>query len=156
MVRRIEGPCTSGATTCEPAERNVAYQTIDLSNTSDAAAQIQAGGPVAWAMLIGTLLGGALGAVAGRLIDQAEDKKQCRAMVGRIEERQRSWNGGNGYGQGWYTPGYVVTTMITPAATETVETITTETHYETVSAPRARYAPKKRVYKKRAKPRCGC
>jgi hypothetical protein len=109
---------------------------------------------------LGTLLGGALGAVAGRVIDQADNKKQCRDMVRRIEERQRSWNGANayagGYGQGWYTPGYVVTTVITPAATETIETVTTTTHYETVAVPRQRYAAKKRVYKPRPKPRCGC
>jgi len=112
---------------------------------------------------LGTLLGGALGAVAGRVIDQAEDKKQCRDMVRRIGERERSWGGvnryANGVGHAWYTPGYIVTTIITPAATETVETVetvTTTTHYETVATPRQRYAPKKRAHKPRPKPRCGC
>jgi Glycine zipper 2TM domain len=112
----------------------------------------------------GTLLGGALGAVAGGLIDQAEDKSKCRDMVRRVEERQRGWHGGgggqwqtgyaHGYGQGWYSPGVmVVTTVSQPVITETV---TTTTHYETVSVPRKRHAHKKRHYKPKPKPRCGC
>ena len=112
----------------------------------------------------GTLIGGALGAAAGGLIDQAEDKNRCRDMVRRIEERQRSWAGGGGHwqqgythqnhGQGWYSPGIVVTTITTPAPVIT-ETVTTETFYETVPV-RHRHAPKKRHYKPRPKPRCGC
>ena len=113
----------------------------------------------------GTLIGGALGAVAGGLIDQAEDQRQCRDMVRRVEERQRGWhNGGGGYwqqgyaqqgyGQGWYAPGMVVTTITTPAPVIT-ETVTTETFYETVPV-RHRHAPKKRHYKPRPKPRCVC
>lgn len=112
----------------------------------------------------GTLLGGALGAVAGGLIDQAEDKSKCRALVRRVEDRQRGWHSGSagqwqtgyahGYGQGWYSPGVmVVTTVSQPVITET---ITTTTHYETVTVPRKRHAQKKRYYKPKPKPRCGC
>jgi uncharacterized protein YcfJ len=107
----------------------------------------------------GTLIGGALGAVAGGLIDQAEDKGRCREMVRRVEERQRGWGGGHGgywqqgYAHGWYSPGYVVTTVT--SAPIVTETVTTETHYETVHV-RKRHAPKKRHYKPKPKPRCSC
>lgn len=110
----------------------------------------------------GTLLGGALGAIAGRVIDQAEDRRACRAAVRRIEDRRAGWQAagygyGQGYGHGWYTPGYMLVTATTPAAMETVEEITTTTHYESVPVARKRYAPKKRsIHKPRPKPRCAC
>jgi hypothetical protein len=61
-------------------------------------------------------------------------------------------------GYGYYSPGVVVTTIITQAAPVVTETVTTTTttHYETVHVPRARHVAKKRVYKPRPKPRCGC
>jgi hypothetical protein len=62
----------------------------------------------------------------------------------------------NGYGYGYYTPGVVVTTIITsgaPIVTETVET-STRTYYENVPV-RKRYVAKKK-WKPRAKPRCVC
>jgi hypothetical protein len=108
---------------------------------------------------VGTLLGGALGAIGGRMIDQAEDRKACRAAVRRIEDRRAGWQAaghGYGHGGGWYSPGYMIVTTTTPAAMETVEEITTTTHYETVPVARKRHAPRKRAYKPRPKPRCGC
>lgn len=131
----------------------------------------------------GTLIGAGVGGVIGAVIDQNEDKQKCAAWRA---SRQRYSQGGypGGYypgghapapyphhqggshgqvyhhgGYGYYSPGVVVTTIITPAApVTTTETVTTTTtHYETVySSPRKRYAPKKRVYRPRPKPRCGC
>lgn len=64
---------------------------------------------------------------------------------------------GYGYGYGYYSPGVIVTTVITtgaPVITETIETTTTTSY---VKAPaRKRHAPKKRAYKPKPKPRCVC
>ena len=64
--------------------------------------------------------------------------------------------GGYGYGYGYYTPGVVVTTIITngaPVVTERVET-STRTYYENVPV-RKRYVAKKK-WKPRPKPPCIC
>ena len=113
----------------------------------------------------GTLIGGGVGALAGSAIGNASDKKKCDEYY----SSRGSYEGGgyypggystsyhnSGYGYGYYTPGVVVTTIIThgaPIVTETVET-STRTYYENVPV-RKRYAAKKRpAYK--PKPRCVC
>ena len=113
----------------------------------------------------GTLTGGGVGALAGSAIGNASDKKKCDEYY----SSRGSYQGGGyypggystsyhngGYGYGYYTPGVVVTTIIThgaPIVTETVET-STRTYYENVPV-RKRYAAKKRpAYK--PKPRCVC
>ncbi len=103
----------------------------------------------------GTLIGGGLGALAGAAIGDASDKKKCEAWW----SNRGSHHGGSTYhqsGYGYYTPGVVVTTIITggaPVVTETVET-TTRTFYENVPV-RKRYVAKKK-WKPRPKPRCAC
>lgn len=117
----------------------------------------------------GTLIGGGLGALAGSAIGNASDKKKCEAWWSSRDSYQSGYyQGGNypggyattyqhgGYGYGYYTPGVVVTTIITngaPVVTETVET-STRTYYENVPV-RKRYVAKKK-WKPRAKPRCVC
>ncbi len=115
----------------------------------------------------GTLIGGGLGAIAGGAIGDAADKRKCEAWWSSREEyRGGYYHGGatsyqhggygQGYGYGYYTPGVVVTTIITsgaPIVTETVET-STRTIYEKAPV-RKRYAAKKR-WKPKAKPRCAC
>lgn len=105
----------------------------------------------------GTLIGGGLGALAGAAIGNASDKKKCEAWSSSRDAYQSSTSyhhGGVGYG--YYTPGVVVTTIITggaPVVTETVET-TTRTYYENAPV-RKRYVAKKK-WKPRPKPRCAC
>jgi hypothetical protein len=119
----------------------------------------------------GTLIGGGLGAIAGGAIGNAADKKKCEAWwSSRTQYRGGGYqggyypggysttyqHGGYGYGYGYYTPGVVVTTIVTggaPVVTETVET-STRTYYENVPV-RKRYVAKKR-WKPKAKPRCVC
>lgn len=62
----------------------------------------------------------------------------------------------HGYGYGYYSPGVVVTTIITgaPVVTETIET-TTRTSYVNVPV-RKRHIAKKRVWRAKPKPRCSC
>lgn len=124
----------------------------------------------------GTLIGGGVGALAGSAIGGEIDRKKCDEYWAG---RKRHHGGGHhgygygyghpgttvyqhggygyssyGYGYGWYSPGVVVvTTITTPAITETVET-TTKTYYENAPV-RKRYAPKKK-WKPRPKPRCAC
>jgi hypothetical protein len=131
----------------------------------------------------GTLIGAGVGGIAGAVIDQSEDRKKCAAWrAARQGASHGGYPGGyypggapapyyphggapqggayyqGGYGYGYYSPGVVVTTVITqpaPVVTETVTTTTTS--YETVYVQqRQRHAPKKRTYKPRPKPRCGC
>lgn len=103
----------------------------------------------------GTLIGSGIGALAGAAIGDASDKKKCEAWW----SSRGSHHGGASYhqnGYGYYTPGVVVTTIITgaaPVVTETVET-TTRTYYENAPV-RKRYVAKKK-WKPRAKPRCAC
>jgi hypothetical protein len=134
----------------------------------------------------GTLLGAGVGGLLGAAIDKGEDRAKCAAWrASRQRPAHGGYHpgsyppagypggyapypggpqvvthhqGGYGYGYGYYSPGVVVTTIITNAApVVTTETVTTTTtHYETVSVPRKRYAPKKRYYKPRPKPRCTC
>jgi Glycine zipper 2TM domain len=131
----------------------------------------------------GTLIGAGVGGIIGNVIDRGEDRARCKAWRSWRHSQTQSNHGGGYYpggypgghatpypgtphvttqhhggGYGYYSPGVVVTTIITPAApvTETVTTTTTTTRYETVYVNRARHAPKKRHYKPRPKPRCGC
>lgn len=129
----------------------------------------------------GTIIGGALGAVAGGAIGADADRKRCDEWHSRRTSYYQGAgyypgvgypgagyyygapNGtttyqqsGYGYGYGYYSPGVVVTTIITngaPVVTETVET-TTKTYYENVPV-RKRYVAKKK-WKPRPKPRCAC
>lgn len=114
----------------------------------------------------GTLIGGGLGAVAGAAIGDASDKKRCdewlarRGGGGYYADGYYGHPGATtvyqqgGYGYGYYSPGVVVTTVITtPAVTETVET-TTRTYYETVPV-KKRYVAKRKA-KPKPKPRCVC
>lgn len=117
----------------------------------------------------GTLIGGGLGALAGSAIGNASDNKKCEEWYSRRGSYQSgAYHGGHhpggysttyqpgDYGYGYYTPGVVVTTIITngaPIVTETVET-STRTYYENVPV-RKRYVAKKK-WKPRAKPRCAC
>ncbi len=131
----------------------------------------------------GTIIGGAIGAVAGGAIGSDADRKRCDEWHSRRTSYQHGGTyqggypapgyygqggstvyqqggyyqgGGYGYGYGYYTPGVVVTTIITngaPVVTETVET-TTKTYYENVPV-RKRYVAKKK-WKPRPKPRCAC
>jgi hypothetical protein len=118
----------------------------------------------------GTLIGGGLGALAGSAIGNASDRKKCEEWASSRSYYQggyyqggypggysTTWqHGGYGYGYGYYTPGVVVTTIITngaPVVTETVET-STRTYYENVPV-RKRYVAKKK-WKPRPKPRCAC
>lgn len=107
----------------------------------------------------GTLIGGGLGALAGAAIGDASDKKKCEAWWssrGPYHGGASYYQSSYGYGYGYYTPGVVVTTIITggaPVVTETVET-TTRTYYENVPV-RKRYVAKKK-WKPRPKPRCAC
>ncbi len=107
----------------------------------------------------GTLIGGGLGAIAGAAIGNASDKKTCDAWWssrGAYHGGASYYQSGYGYGYGYYTPGVVVTTIITggaPVVTETVET-TTRTYYENAPV-RKRYVAKKK-WKPRPKPRCAC
>ena len=132
----------------------------------------------------GTLMGGALGAVAGGAIGSDADRKRCDEWHSRRSSYQQgggTYQGGGyppqgyygqggttvyqrggygyqGYGApyGYYTPGVVVTTIITtgaPVVTERVET-TTRSYYENVPV-RKRYVAKKK-WKPRPKPRCAC
>ncbi|MDO9367972.1 MAG: glycine zipper 2TM domain-containing protein [Sphingopyxis sp.] len=118
----------------------------------------------------GTLIGGGIGAIAGGAIGNASDKKKCEAWWSSRTQYQGGQGGyyqSGGYpggyattyqqgGYGYYTPGVVVTTIITtgaPVVTETVET-STRTYYENVPV-RKRYVAKKR-WKPKAKPRCAC
>ncbi len=108
---------------------------------------------------VGTVIGGGLGAVAGAAIGDAADKKTCDqwwSSRGSHHGAASYYHSGYGYGYGYYTPGVVVTTIITggaPIVTETIET-TTKTYYE--NAPiRKRYGGKKK-WKPKPKPRCAC
>ncbi len=116
----------------------------------------------------GTLIGGGLGAIAGGAIGSASDRKKCDDWLASREAYYQggSYGGGyhqgarvyqhGGYGYGYYTPGVVVTTIITngaPVVTERVET-STRTYYENVPV-RKRYAARKK-WKPRPKPRCAC
>jgi hypothetical protein len=125
----------------------------------------------------GTLIGAGVGALAGAAIDKGEDSKRCKAWMSRRDGgghyRQGGGHegsggyysqggyhqGGSGYyqgGYGYYSPGVVVTTIIMPQqqyVTETIETTTVT--YENVAV-KKRYAPKKRTYKAKPKPRCTC
>ena len=127
----------------------------------------------------GTLIGGGIGAIAGGAIGNAADRKKCEewwasrggyAQGGYYQGAPYPggyYQGGTtvyqqgGYGYygapyGYYTPGVVVTTVITngaPVVTETVET-STRTYYENVPV-RKRYVAKKK-WKPRPKPRCVC
>lgn len=124
----------------------------------------------------GTLIGGGLGALAGGAIGNASDKKKCDEWLASRERYRGGYyqggpypggpytggyattyqHGGYGYGYGYYTPGVVVTTIITngaPVVTETVET-STRTYYENVPV-RKRYVAKKK-WKPKPKPRCVC
>ena len=105
----------------------------------------------------GTLIGGGLGALAGAAIGDASDKKKCEAWwSSRGSHHGTASYHQSGYGYGYYTPGVVVTTIITggaPVVTETVET-STRTYYENVPV-RKRYVAKKRPAHK-PKPRCVC
>ena len=118
----------------------------------------------------GTLIGGGVGAIAGGVIGDAADKKKCDEYWSSRTQYQGGYpggyypggysttyqHGGYGYGYGYYTPGVVVTTIITngaPIVTETVET-STRTYYENVPV-RKRHVAKKR-WKPKAKPRCVC
>ena len=128
----------------------------------------------------GTIIGGTLGAIAGGAIGSDADRKRCDEWHSRRTTYQHGgyYQGGypapgyygqggtavyqqggyyqGGYGYGYYTPGVVVTTIITngaPVVTETVET-TTRTYYENVPV-RKRYVAKKK-WKPRPKPRCVC
>ncbi|MDR6832796.1 MULTISPECIES: glycine zipper 2TM domain-containing protein [unclassified Sphingopyxis] len=105
----------------------------------------------------GTLIGAGVGAIAGGAIGDASDKKKCEAWwSSRGSYQGASSYYQSGYGYGYYTPGVVVTTIITggaPVVTETVET-TTRTYYENAPV-RKRYAAKKK-WKPRPKPRCAC
>ena len=125
----------------------------------------------------GTLIGGGLGALAGSAIGSAADKKKCDEWWLSRSARYQGGHyqggyypggtypggyattyqyGGYGYGYGYYTPGVVVTTIITngaPVVTERVET-STRTYYENVPV-RKRYVAKKK-WKPRPKPRCVC
>jgi hypothetical protein len=109
----------------------------------------------------GTLIGGGLGALAGAAIGDASDKKKCEAWWSSRGSHHSSTSyhhGGAGYGYGYYTPGVVVTTIITggaPVVTETVET-TTRTYYENVPVRKRYVAKKKWTPKPKAKPRCVC
>ena len=110
----------------------------------------------------GTLIGGGLGALAGSAIGNASDKKKCEEWWSSRGSYQNGYHQG-GYtttyqqgGYGYYTPGVVVTTIITngaPIVTETVET-STRTYYENVPV-RKRYVARKK-WKPRPKPRCAC
>lgn len=136
----------------------------------------------------GTLIGAGVGGLVGAAIDQSEDRRKCAAWrAGRYRSSQGGYPGGyypggqysgghasvpypypgapsvtthhqGGYGYGYYSPGVVVTTIITqpaPVVTETVTTTTTS--YETVYVQqRQRHVAKKRHYKPRPKPRCTC
>lgn len=115
----------------------------------------------------GTLIGGGLGALAGSAIGNASDKKKCEAWWSSRGSYQNGYHQGGYYpggytttyqqgGYGYYTPGVVVTTIITngaPIVTETVET-STRTYYENVPV-RKRYVARKK-WKPRPKPRCAC
>jgi hypothetical protein len=122
----------------------------------------------------GTLIGGGVGAIAGAAIGSEADRKRCESWwASRSEYRGGAYQGGPypggyypggasvyqhgyGYGYGWYTPGVVVTTIITtgaPVVTERVET-STRTYYENVPV-RKRHVAKKK-WKPRPKPRCVC
>ncbi|NIJ38094.1 hypothetical protein FHR22_002797 [Sphingopyxis panaciterrae] len=127
----------------------------------------------------GTLIGGGVGAIAGAAIGNASDRKKCEEYWARSGGYSQGgyyqgapypggyYQGGTtvhqqgGYGYygapyGYYTPGVVVTTVITngaPIVTETVET-STRTYYENVPV-RKRYVAKKK-WKPRPKPRCVC
>lgn len=132
----------------------------------------------------GTLIGAGVGGIVGNVIDRGEDRARCNAWrASRQRDSQSGYPGGypaqGGYyppqtsypypgaphvtthhqgGFGMYSPGVVVTTIITQAAPVVTETVTTTTttHYETVHVARARHVAKKRVYKPRPKPRCAC
>jgi hypothetical protein len=120
----------------------------------------------------GTLIGGGVGAIAGGAIGSEADRKRCESWwASRSEYRGGAYQQGGyypggtsvyqhgygyGYGYGWYTPGVVVTTIITtgaPVVTERVET-STRTYYEAVPV-RKRHVAKKK-WKPRPKPRCVC
>lgn len=127
----------------------------------------------------GTVIGGALGAATGAAIGNEADKKKCEDWWASRGPHHGGHHGGYypggyaygypggattvyqqggyGYGYGWYTPGVVVTTIITngaPLITERVET-TTRTYYENAPV-RKRYAPAKKKVVRKAKPRCAC
>lgn len=147
---------------------------------------------------VGTILGAVFGGSVGTIIEQAANKKKCRAYLDEARYRYvaptqsyappayqppvyhhaprpapaPTYHHGGGttvttgmhaapVPHGYYTPGYVVTTVITqnPApvvVTEHVETVTS-VRYETVKVPvRTRHAPKKKAWKPRPKPRCTC
>ena len=126
----------------------------------------------------GTLIGGGVGAIAGAAIGSEADRKRCESWwASRSQYRgghyqgapypggyypggtsvyQHGYGYGYGYGYGWYTPGVVVTTIITngaPVVTETVET-STRTYYENVPVRKRHVARKK--WKPKPKPRCVC
>lgn len=121
----------------------------------------------------GSLIGGGVGALAGAAVGNASDRKRCDEYYARRSGAVNGgyYQGGNyqgagsttvyrqggyGYGYGYYSPGVVVTTIITgaPVVTETVETTTT-TRYIKVPV-RKRHVAKKRVWRPKPKPRCGC
>lgn len=131
--------------------------------------------------------GGVMGAIAGGAIGSEADRKRCEswwASRGTHYQHGGYYQGGGypppppyygghggttvyqqggygyyGYGApyGYYTPGVVVTTVITngaPVVTERVET-STRTYYETVPVKKKRYVAKKK-WKPKPKPRCVC
>ncbi|PQM28301.1 hypothetical protein CVO77_07325 [Sphingopyxis lindanitolerans] len=118
----------------------------------------------------GTLIGGGAGALAGAAVGNGADRKACDEWwAGRERYRHGGYPGGPyqggyaqsysyggyGYGYGYYTPGVVVTTIISgaPVVTERVVT-STRTYYENVPVRKRTVA--KRKWKPKPKPRCGC
>lgn len=126
---------------------------------------------------VGTVIGGAAGAVVGGAIGSEADKKKCDdywAHRGPPHGGPYGGHYGGGYypsysygypggttvyqqgGYGWYTPGVVVTTVITNGAPIITERVVTESRTVYESAPvRKRYVAKKK-WKPKAKPRCAC
>ena len=125
----------------------------------------------------GTLIGGGVGAIAGAAIGNEADRKKCEQWRASRSGAYQGGTyqgaaypppppaypaypqGGYGYGYGYYTPGVVVTTIVSgpPIITETVET-STRTYYETVPVARKRVVVRKPAVKAklRPKPRCTC
>ncbi|USI76162.1 MULTISPECIES: glycine zipper domain-containing protein [unclassified Sphingopyxis] len=118
----------------------------------------------------GTLIGAGVGALAGSAIGNAADKKKCEDYWSSRSARYDGYYQGGtypggysttyqygGYGYGYYTPGVVVTTIISgaPVVTERVET-STRTYYENVPVRKRYVAKKKWRPKPKAAPRCVC
>ncbi|MEQ1687053.1 MAG: hypothetical protein ABL874_00590, partial [Sphingopyxis sp.] len=120
----------------------------------------------------GTLIGAGVGAIAGMVIDRAEDRRACDDYWRRTDGRRYERGYGSGdrvynaeYGSGdrdyRYAGGYdyipgPATTIVIPGQPIIIEE--TETIYETVTiaAPRARVAPRRRVHRARPRARCTC